>query len=45
MDKNISEKNQTINEIIAMIDKYETNNPLAQLNATGLKILIKQLKN
>jgi len=45
MDKNISEKNQTINEIIAMIDKYEINNPLAQLNATGLKILIKQLKN
>jgi hypothetical protein len=44
MEKIVSEKDRTINEIVEMIEKYEQNNPLAQLNATGVKILIKQLK-
>ena len=44
MEKIVSEKDRTINEIVEMIEKYEQNNPLAQLNATGVKILINQLK-
>ena len=44
MEKILSEKDKTINEIVQMIEKYEQENPLAQLNATGVKILINQLK-
>ena len=44
MEKILSEKDKTINEIVQMFEKYEKENPLAQLNATGVKILINQLK-
>jgi hypothetical protein len=44
MEKIVTEKDKTINEIIEMIERYERSNPLAQLNATGVKILINQLK-
>jgi hypothetical protein len=44
MEKIVSEKDKAINEIVEMLEKYEQDNPLAQLNATGVKILIRQLK-
>lgn len=40
-----TEKDAFIDELIAEINSYEERNPLAQLNASGVKILLAQHKS
>ena len=40
-----TERDLLLDEVIFTIESYEARNPLAQLNVTGAKILINQLRH